>query len=300
MRASATASSGAAGKGRLMDRTRREVVAGAAALPLAGGRAHAAAPRRVVSINSCTDGLLLDLGDRSQVAALSHYAREAENLTVFERAKPFPVMHESAEEIVALRPDLVLASRHNALATREALRKLNIRIATFAVPATVAESRDQVVRMARALGHAERGAALVGRIDAAFAAAAPRPGMRRPTALVFQSNGFTAGSDTLVGELLTRTGFENAAGRYGLRRWGNLRLEQLLADPPDLLISGVRMDGAPTWADRIGKHPALKAVAGRMQRDIVPEGLLFCGGGVFIAAAARLAAVRDRYLRKTA
>lgn len=283
-----------------MDWTRRKIVAGAAALPLAGGAAHAAAPRRVVSINSCTDGMLLDLGDRSQIAALSRYAREAENLTVFERAKPYPITHESAEEIVDLRPDMVVASRHNALATREALRKLNIRIETFGVPATVQESREQVVKMAKALGHPERGAAMVKRMDAAFAAAAPRPGMRRPAVLVFQSNGFTAGTETLVGELLARTGFENAAGRYGLKRWGNLRLEQLLADPPDLLIGGVRMEGAPTWADRVGAHLALKSIAGRMHRAVVPEGLLFCGGSVFIPAVARLAAVRDRYLMETA
>lgn len=280
--------------------TRREIVAAASLLPLAGGAAQAAAPRRVVSINACTDGLLLDLGDRSQIAALSHYAREAENLTIFERAKPFRVTRESAEEIIDLRPDLVLSSRHNALATREALRKLNIRIATFGVPASIEESRQQLLKAGSALGHPERGAAMVARVDAAFAAAEPRPGQRRPTALVFQSNGFTAGADTLVGQLLTRVGFENAAGRYGLKQWGNVRLERLLADPPDLLISGQRMDGAPVWADRIGKHPALKSIAGRMRHDTVPEGLLYCGGAVFIPALARLTAVRDRYLRETA
>jgi len=283
-----------------MDWTRRAIVAAGAALPLAGGSAQAASPRRVVSINSCTDGLLLDLGDRSQIAALSHYSREAENLTVFERAKPFPITRESAEEIIDLRPDLVLSSRHNALATREALRKLNIRIETFGVPGTVEQSRQQVLKAGRALGHPERGEALLARIDAAFAAAAPNPGQRRPTALVFQSNGFTAGADTLVGELLTRVGFENAAGRYGLKQWGNVRLERLLADPPDLLISGQRMDGAPIWADRVGKHPALRSIVERMRRDTVPEGLLYCGGAVFVPALARLSAVRDRYLTETA
>jgi iron complex transport system substrate-binding protein len=232
--------------------------------------------------------------------ALSHYARQAVNLTVVDRAKPFPITFETAEEIIDRRPDLVLASRHNALATREALRKLDIRIETFAVPNSVAESRKQVVKVANLLGHPERGEALLKRIDAAFEAAAPRPGMRRPTALVFQPNGFTAGTETLVGELLTRAGFENAAGRYGFKKWGTLRLEQLLADPPDLVIGGQGTAGAPTWADRIGKHPALAAIQGRMKRDIVAEGLLFCGGSVFIPAMARLAAVRDRYLMETA
>lgn len=285
----------------MTDWTRRELVGAAAGFTLTAGQAQAAAaPRRVVSINSCTDGLLLDLGDRSQIAALSHFSRQADNLTVYERAKPFRMTRESAEEIIDLRPNLVLSSRHNALSTREALRKLNIRIETFGVPTTIEESRQQVLKAGRVLGHPERGEALAARIDEAFAAAAPRPGQRRPTALVFQTNGFTAGTDTLVGELLARVGFENAAGRYGLKRWGNLRLEQLLADPPELLISGQRMAGAPTWADRIGKHPALAAIQDRMRRDIVAEGLFFCGGAVFIPALARLVAVRDRHLRETA
>ncbi len=284
-----------------MDRTRREIVAAAALLPLTAGAAQAApAPRRVVSINSCTDGMLLDLGDRAQIVALSHYAREAANLTVVDRARPFRITRESAEEIIDLRPDLVLASRHNALATRQSLKLLGIKIETFATPTTVAESLKQVRKVARLLGHPERGEALVKRIDAAFAAAAPPPAARRPTAIVFQANGFTAGSDTLVGELLDRTGFINAAGRYGMKKWGNLRLEQLLADPPDLLIGGQATLGAPTWADRVGRHPALASIAGRMRRDTAPEGLLLCGGSVFIAAAARLAAVRERYLTETA
>ena len=275
--------------------SRRTVVLTAAA-GMAAPALAAARPRRVVSINACLDVQLLDLADRDQIAALSHYCREPDRSTIVERARGFPITYESAEEILALRPDLVLASRHNALATREALKRLGIQVEVFATPETVAESLDQVGRVARILGHPERGAALVRRIEAAFAAAAPRPGARPISALVFQANGFTAGTDTLVGELLRRTGFTNAAGRYGLKQWGNLRLENLIADPPELLLGGQTAAGAPTWADRIGRHPALSAVSGRMRRDVLSESLLLCGGSVFIPAVQRLAAIRDRYL----
>ena len=97
-------------------------------------------------------------------------------------------------------------------------------------------------------------------------------------------------------DLMRRTGLANAAGRYGLKSWGNVRLERLLADPPELLLGGQAAPGQPTWADRVGRHPALAAIAGRMQRDVLPEKLMYCGGPVFLPAVERLAAARDRYL----
>lgn len=279
--------------------TRRSALLAAAAAGIAAPARAAAAPRRVVSINACLDVMLLDLADPGQIAALSHYARQPDS-TAAQRARPFPITHETAEEVLALRPDLILASGLTAPATRQALARLGLRLEVFATPVTVAQSLDQVTRVAALLGHPERGAALVRRIDAAFAAAAPRPGMRPVSALIFQANGFTAGSQTLVGELMRRTGLTNAADRYGLKKWGNVRLEALIADPPELLLGGEAAPGAPTWADRIGHHPALAALSGRMRRDVLPENLLLCGGSVFIPAVQRLAAARDRYLARPA
>ncbi|HTI67086.1 MAG TPA: helical backbone metal receptor [Caulobacteraceae bacterium] len=276
--------------------TRRHALAAAAALGVGAPAAAQDRPRRVVSINSCTDVMLLDLADPGQITALSHYCRQADSSTVVERARPYPITYESAEEVLALRPDLVLASRHNALATRQALTRLGIRVEVFATPETVDESLAQVRKVAGLVGHPERGAALVARIEAAFAAAAPRLGTRPVSTLIFQANGFTAGSQTLIGELMRRTGLANAADRYGLRKWGNVRLENLVADPPELLLGGQAAADRPTWADRLGHHPALAAISGRMARDVLPESLFLCGGSVFIPAVQRLAAVRDRYL----
>jgi iron complex transport system substrate-binding protein len=70
----------------------------------------------------------------------------------------------------------VLTGRHSSLATRNALDRLKIPTALFGVPETVAESLEQVREVAAKVGHPERGEALVARIEAALAAAAPKPG----------------------------------------------------------------------------------------------------------------------------
>lgn len=276
---------------------RREVVSGALAMT-AG--APPPRPRRIVSLNSCLDAMLVHLADRGQIAALSHYARDARASTVADQARTLPYTWESAEEVIDLMPDLVLASQHSALATRNALKRLHVPVQRFKVPKSIDESLGQVREVARLIGHPDRGEALVARIEAAIAAARPTPGARRLTALIYQPNGFAAGPGTLVDEMMDHAGFDNVARRFGLKTWGNVGLERLLADPPQVLLVGVPAPGARSWADRVMSHPALKVISGRMRQVRLPERLLYCGGPVLIETAAAMALARAQALKEGA
>lgn len=247
------------------------------------------APRRIVSLNPCLDAILVHVADRAQIAALSHYSHEPTSSSIGALGLTFPFTHEAAEEIVALQPDLVLTAGHSALATRAALTKMHVKSELFGLPNSVAQSCKQVTRIAGLTHHPDRGSALVARIKAAVAAAAPPPGAPRLSALVFEAAGFASAKGTMTDEMLTNAGFDNAATRYGLKRTGNVPLERLIADPPQVLLAGAAHPGAPTWADRIIAHPALKAVAPRMYRASFPQTLTFCGGPVLIDSAAFLA-----------
>lgn len=271
--------------------TRRSALAAGAAVGL--GAAARPGPRRIVSLNPCLDAILVHVADRGQIAALSHYSHEPSSSSVGPLARSFPFTYESAEEVLALRPDLVLMARHSSPATREALKRLGIPASLFAVPESVSESLAQVRQVAAAVHRPARGQALVARIEAALAAAAPPPGAPRLTALIYQSGGFASAPGTLMDEMMRRAGFENAAARYGLKRTGNVPLERLVADPPDVLLAGEKAPGAPTWADRVLAHPALARVAGRMHRASFPQQLTFCGGPVLIETARMLASARD-------
>lgn len=277
--------------------TRRALLVAAPALAL-GATVRAAArdarPMRIVSLNPCLDAILLRLAEPARVAALSHYARDSRTSAVAAEASSFPFTYETAEEIVALRPDLVLASRHTAIATRNALERLGIPFALFGVPDTVEDSLAQIAEIARLTGAEAQGAMLEREIRAAIAAAAPPPGLRPIAALILQGRGLAAGPGTLLDEMLARTGFVNAAARYGVVYWGEVPLELLIADPPQLLLS--EADGAGfSQASRMLGHPALAAVSGRMARAAFPETLFYCGGPVLLKTAAALVAARDAY-----
>jgi len=259
--------------------------------PVSTGR-----PQRIVSLNPCLDVILVRVADRAQIAALSHYARQDYGSTIADIARTLPFTHETAEEVIALRPDLVMTGRFSSLAMRNALDRLTIPTALFDVPETVAASLQQVQKVARLVGHPGRGEALVADVEAPLAAAAPASGTRPVSALVHMPSGLASGPGTLMDEMMTRIGLTNAASRYGLQRTMNVPLEMVVADPPDILLSGEAYPGAPSRAERVMQHPALARVAGDMQRAVFPERLLFCGGPVLIQTAAALSRARDAAL----
>jgi len=80
---------------------------------------------RVVSLNPCLDVILVNVADRDQIAALSHFSRDKNTSTIADLAATFPMSRESAEEVISFSPDLVLTSRHSSLATRNALRRVD-------------------------------------------------------------------------------------------------------------------------------------------------------------------------------
>ncbi len=251
-----------------------------------------AAPKRIVSLNPCLDTILVNVADFDQIAALSHYARDPSASTISEIAQTLPFTSDSAEQIIALAPDLILSAGHSSLATRKALQRIGMKSELFPVPNSIADSLEQIRKIAALVGHPERGEALILRIQAAIEAARPPHGHTTYTALLFQTNGLAAGTGTLADEMMTLVGFKNIANHYGIRRWGNVGLEQLLAHPPQILLADGLADDKPRWADRILSHAVLRNTEQAFKRVNFPKTLLFCGGPVLIKTAQALSKAR--------
>jgi iron complex transport system substrate-binding protein len=277
---------------------------GCATLVFASGvhaEAAPARPMRIVSLNMCVDAILVELVSHDRIAALSHYARDPQRSTISEVARHLPITYETAEEVVALRPDLVLTSRHSAPATRNALKRVGIRFELFNVPQTIAGSLEQVRQVARLLGSEREGEAMVARIEQALEAARLPAGEEPLTAAVYQPGGLSAGANTSIGELMQLTGLQNVAARYGVQDYRPLPLEVLVSAPPDVLLVGETSPGAPLRTERIVRHRALRALEAQMTQEVFPARLLYCTGPTMIQAATTLARAREhaRSARRT-
>lgn len=281
-----------------MMQTRRTVLAtGLAGTWCLTGSAGAAVtrPRRIVSLNPCIDATLVHVADRDQIAALSHYSRVRQQSNIYDIALTLPQTRGTAEEVIARNPDLVLAGNYGGAATLNALSRLGIPSALFGVPNTIEESLAQVRDISNRVGQANRGERLIVNIAQAISSSQPTSG-RRFKALIYQPNGFAAGQGTLISEMMNHAGFDNMAGRYRVGKWGNIPLERILSDPPEVLLSSHSGPAAKTWGERMMQHPALSALSDRMAQVSFDEKLLYCGGPVLIKTANALKQARVQAL----
>lgn len=256
--------------------------------------AAGAKPQRVVSLNPCTDAILVEVAGPGQIAAISNLSQDASSTSIpLAVARRYATVGMAAEDVIAARPDLVIAGPHMARPTLDALARFGVPVLTVGVPQSIEESRAQVRAIARAVGREEQGLALERRVDTALAAARPRAGVRSIPALVWQGSGLVPGTGTLADDLLRTTGFRNISADLGLAQWDRLSLESLLLHPPAVLMTG--RAGMATGEGESGRalgHPALDAAAAHMRIVDYPASLLHCGGPVIARAAHRLADIR--------
>lgn len=259
-----------------------------AAVLMAGAAAEAGeAPERIASINLCTDQLLIALAPRERIVAVGPYAGDAGMSFLADTARSLRQTGGSAEEILKLRPDLVLAGTFTDRQTRERLAAFGIRVETFPPARTLADTRAHIRRVAGLLGNAEGGEALVARIDAALAAPPPQ-GIEGLTALQFQRRAFASGTETLVGDLMRHFGVRNAAEALGIRSVERTSLEAVLKARPDILIlDRARIEPRDQGAALL-EHPVLRELYPPRRRLVLPLDEIVCGGPSTAAAIATM------------
>lgn len=246
-------------------------------------------PPTLVSLNPCSDAVLTEVADPGQLLAISTWSQDPASSSMdIGKVRRFRAVGNSLEEVLALRPDMVVADSFVPAPTRAAFERLHIAVVQLPIAQSVEQSRAQVMQLARLAGHPERGEAMLVRIDAALASAAPAAGAQPVSAVVWQSGGIVPGPDSLIGDLLRRTGFRNLAAEHGMKQADLLPLEEMLADPPQVILAA---GNAASQEDRLLSHPALAALKGTRRVALDPA-LLWCGGPSMARTAERLGAIR--------
>lgn len=244
---------------------------------------------RIVSLNPCADAILAEVADSDQIAAFSPQNRDPQARSVPDDvAARHASTRGTVEEVLALHPDVVIDGAYSPPATLAAWRRMGLRLDVMQLDDSVDTSLAQVRRIARLAGHPDRGEALVRRIEAALAAAAPPPGSAPVTAVIREWEGRMAGHDTLVDDLARRTGFATATAHPGYGQGEVYPLERLLAAPPRVVIA--------FGTNRSLDHPALAALPHTMRVQL-PMTLLYCGGPTIPRLVERLAQVRVQAAR---
>jgi len=267
-------------------------IACAIALALAGAGATAdEVPRRVVSMNACTDQLAMLLADEGQLISVSHLAADPRISAMAEAAANYPQNHGRAEEIYLLKPDLVLAGRYTQTATVDMLRRLGIRVAQFDPEQSLSDIPKAIEKMGALLGREDAARALRDGFETDLVALTVRDG-NNPRAALYFANGYTTGDRTLTGEILRAAGFANAAAEAGFPFGGIIPLEVLVLAAPDTVISGTPYPGG-SRAEEVMDHPVLSALHGTVADRPTTDAAWTCGTPHVLSAIRDLQGLRD-------
>lgn len=267
-----------------------------AALVFSGAAAWADAPRRVVSLNLCTDQLAMLIAGPDQLVSISYIARDKRASAMTEEAAQYPINHGGAEEVYLLKPDLVLAGAYTARATVDMLRRLDIPVHIMRPALTLEEIPERMTEMGAVLGREEAAAALRQTFETDLAALRVTDGPR-PRAAIYNANGWTPGANSLPSEILKAAGFTNVATEAGFAYGGAMPLELLVMTEPDLIVSAAPYEGH-SRAEDILSHPALRALAGTAAGKEIGENSWICGIPQVLDTVRRLSEARTLLLSK--
>ena len=218
-----------------------------------------AAPQRVVSTLLCTDEYVFRLVPREHIAALSFLAADTHPVvsTIQKEVAGIPLTRASAEEVLALKPDLVVMQQGTNPRLKAHLEEAHIPILEIPEPNSLADIRRVTRDLGRAFDAPERAAALVRHMDGELALAARDAEHPPVQTLVYKPNGY-ANSGTVSNEILADAGLADISGNFGETRAGTIPVEEIVASPPELLILSGENEATPSHGDLVLQHPALR------------------------------------------
>ncbi|MCK7598559.1 ABC transporter substrate-binding protein [Microbulbifer sp. CAU 1566] len=231
------------------------------------------AQARIASLNLCMDQMLLQWVDPEKIVSVTWLSGEKHY-----RRAPLPehlyLNRAQAEELLPLKPDLVLTGQYGAQRASQRLEQLGFRVVRIPDAYNLAQLQQQLVSLQQALGELPGLQQEQGKLQTLLAQV-PEAGNRNPGALILSANNITYGDGMLEHELLTRAGFTNLAAQQGIQQLGRVSLEQVIDAQPELLVFyGGEQDFA--IAHLAERHPVLRDYieAGRVYR--LPQELGFC------------------------
>ena len=203
-------------------------------------------PQRIVSMTLAGDEILLALIPTDRILGLTWLADDPHYSHSVETARR--VRHKvnaNAEQVIALRPDLVIvsASAYTGVTARSLLRASGIPLCEIARQESFAGVQRNILAVGRAVDALPQARRLIATMDRRLHAVRERvAGAPRPRTLYYFPGGFTAGQGTTLNEMIVRAGGLNVAAEAGLHGVKQLSRETLVQLNPAVILVGGATD----------------------------------------------------------
>ncbi|MEM7151867.1 MAG: ABC transporter substrate-binding protein [Myxococcota bacterium] len=264
------------------------------ASPLACGRSNerrAEPGRRIASQTVLSDEVLWDLGHtvRQIVVAVSPMADDTRYCRVANLwPQDIPRVSGSSEALIATAPDLVILASFTATETRTMVERAGLKTLVLDRFDGFDDYRDNVQRIADAVGASDEGKTLVAQFDERLATLSTDP-PKRPQ-VVSWTEGSVPGANTSFHDIAVAAGFENLPAVQGKSGHLQVSVEELVTWDPEVLVVPCGVDDCDAVAAEVRGRAGLRATrAARNGRVVaIPSRDLYSVGAGMLDAVKRL------------
>lgn len=238
-------------------------------------------PQRIVSMNLCTDQLLILLAEPERIMSVSYLSAEPHSSHVATEVvkQDYPLNHNLPEEVIPLKPDLVVTGTFLHQAETRLIKAAGIRVESFPVFNSLNDVKGNIRKMAAVLGEKERGEAIISSMEQRQRELMQDLPAGDIPAVTYHARGYTQGTNTLSDELMTLAGFHNIARDFNIDGYGSIDLESLVRVKPHVMITSEYSPGTRSVGQYFLQHPVLtKLFPDKTQRIELQTRNLICGG----------------------
>lgn len=200
-------------------------------------------PKRILTLSMSTDEVMLGLVEPERMVAVNALLDDPVSSNVVDLAKKVPkrVKRPSAEEVAALRPDLVIVPDWGNMTIVPSLRDLGLKVVVCKGARNLKDIRETIALLAAAIGEPEKGDKLLAKMDSKLSdiqsklKEIPEEKRGRSVLLLSLMKNY-GGTGSSFDEACQLAGVTNARAAIGINDGTPMTKEQMVESNPDIIF----------------------------------------------------------------
>lgn len=216
-------------------------------------------PEKIVSLSISTDEILIDLVDSKRITAVTYLADDPEISNIVDRVKSISnrAYGNSAEALLAMHPDIIIAADFFKQEMIQSLRDLGLKVYVYKTPNNMEEIKKAINDIAVLVGEPANAEKLIKQMDSKLKSVKNRVGSIKPSEqkrVVFvRSNGAFYRPESSFMDICRYANVKDATEDLHYTQSGILSQEEVVRLNPDAFV-------IPVW-NYDGKHDQVQMKA---------------------------------------
>ena len=227
-------------------------------------------PKKILTFAMYTDQIVLGLVTSDHLVGINTLLDDPVLSNIIPIAKKIPrkIGNPGAEEVLAMKPDLVIVSDWTQAEKIQSMRDLGLKVVSVKSPETIQDAKDAVSQVAVAIGEPEKGRQLIGMMDKKLAeirekTSKIKPEQRKNIVLLSLMTAY-GGSGCAYDDACREANVINGIAAAGLKNGQQLTKEMLIKINPDIMLlpvyTGQGSYDTQAFIDSYLKDPSLQTV----------------------------------------